>query len=572
MLLFEVRNLGFTIGGDFTDLFVPRLLDGNVATVIDPEDGLIGVANRDPEFDVLLTAPEVVIEASIFDDIIEEVDQVFELEIFSLDGSVIGNSVASFTIVDGDSVIPGSGPTVTLSVSDTELIEGEEFTVFFDVDETTGAIPAGGLQLFVDSGATDLGEFNIFGENGIDPETDLVGIAGFPEQGDDLGGFFVTVVEPSASITLSVFEDGPNEGLETINFSLANGEQYEVTPDGQDVTLTINDGGEGAEYDLESGVTSVYLDFDLLEDVAGISLVSADSDVEPEDRFAFLPEFQVGFEITDETDFRFEPVGFVPVGGSIEHAGTITLAVGEAQVTVGEFSIGYNAARASERRSGFFVADTLDDALGLGILFDLGIPATAEVSGIDGDDLNLGDADLLLSPELAGALGNADLAGADVGDARVDGLVSLVLPSVSVSITPDTVIENEDGASFTGTFTVDGNIPPVAFDADGNYVAGGLSVFLDVKEVFELANQFDTFIETNLTFGSSEAAASQPNIFELILFEETSELTITIFDDIIEEEPFTYNFELVDDLEGSDYIRPLAKVFRGIVKDYSFFA
>ncbi|EHJ13204.1 hypothetical protein CWATWH0003_2107t5, partial [Crocosphaera watsonii WH 0003] len=517
----------FTIGGDFTDLFVPRLLDGNVATVIDPEDGLIGVANRDPEFDVLLTAPEVVIEASIFDDIIEEVDQVFELEIFSLDGSVIGNSVASFTIVDGDSVIPGSGPTVTLSVSDTELIEGEEFTVFFDVDETTGAIPAGGLQLFVDSGATDLGEFNIFGENGIDPETDLVGIAGFPEQGDDLGGFFVTVVEPSASITLSVFEDGPNEGLETINFSLANGEQYEVTPDGQDVTLTINDGGEGAEYDLESGVTSVYLDFDLLEDVAGISLVSADSDVEPEDRFAFLPEFQVGFEITDETDFRFEPVGFVPVGGSIEHAGTITLAVGEAQVTVGEFSIGYNAARASERRSGFFVADTLDDALGLGILFDLGIPETAAVSGIDGDDLNLGDADLLLSPELAGALGNADLAGADVGDARVDGLVSLVLPSVSVSITPDTVIENEDGASFTGTFTVDGNIPPVAFDADGNYVAGGLSVFLDVKEVFELANQFDTFIETNLTFGSSEAAASQPNIFELILFEETSELTIT---------------------------------------------
>ncbi|WP_072060874.1 calcium-binding protein [Crocosphaera watsonii] len=117
-----------------------------------------------------------------------------------------------------------------------------------------------------------------------------------------------------------------------------------------------------------------------------------------------------------------------------------------------------------------------------------------------------------------------------------------------------TVIENEDGASFTGTFTVDGNIPPVAFDADGNYVAGGLSVFLDVKEVFELANQFDTFIETNLTFGSSEAAASQPNIFELILFEETSELTITIFDDIIEEEPFTYNFELVDNLEGSDYI------------------
>ncbi|EHJ15020.1 Hemolysin-type calcium-binding region, partial [Crocosphaera watsonii WH 0003] len=128
------------------------------------------------------------------------------------------------------------------------------------------------------------------------------------------------------------------------------------------------------------------------------------------------------------------------------------------------------------------------------------------------------------------------------------------LPSVSFSITPDTVIENEPGAAFTGTFTVDGNIPTVTFDADGNYVSGGLSVFLDAKEIFELARQFDLFIETDLTIGSSEPAASQPNLFEFILFEETSDITITIFDDIVEEEPFTYNFELLEDQVGSDYI------------------
>ncbi|MEL4894799.1 histidine phosphatase family protein, partial [Crocosphaera sp. Alani8] len=49
----------------------------------------------------------------------------------------------------------------------------------------------------------------------------------------------------------------------------------------------------------------------------------------------------------------------------------------------------------------------------------------------------VGDADLLVSPELAAALQNTDLTGADVGDARVDGFVSLVddtLPVVSFNL------------------------------------------------------------------------------------------------------------------------------------------
>ncbi|MEL6765117.1 MAG: calcium-binding protein, partial [Cyanobacteria bacterium J06607_6] len=146
--------------------------------------------------------------------------------------------ISTVTVVDGDSVIPGSGPTVSLSVNQTELTEGDEFTVSFNVD---GAIPEGGLELFIDAGPTALGEFDIFGENGIDPVTDLVGLAGFPVQGGDLGGFFVTLVENQASITLSVFDDGANEGPETLTFELTNGEAYEVAPDASTVTLSIND-------------------------------------------------------------------------------------------------------------------------------------------------------------------------------------------------------------------------------------------------------------------------------------------------------------------------------------------
>ncbi|MEO0408262.1 MAG: M10 family metallopeptidase C-terminal domain-containing protein, partial [Cyanobacteria bacterium P01_A01_bin.135] len=91
-----------------------------------------------------------------------------------------------------------------------------------------------------------------------------------------------------------------------------------------------------------------------------------------------------------------------------------------AEATVGEFSIGFDASRVTDTASGFFVADTLDDPLGLEVLFDLSAPGTASVMN---EELEISGADLLVSPELAGALGMADLAGADVGDARIDAMV-----------------------------------------------------------------------------------------------------------------------------------------------------
>ncbi|MBW4652810.1 MAG: bifunctional metallophosphatase/5'-nucleotidase [Kaiparowitsia implicata GSE-PSE-MK54-09C] len=162
------------------------------------------------------------------------------------------------------------------------------------------------------------------------------------------------------------------------------------------------------------GVTSVFLDLPLLELAAGLVLVSADSTVEP-----FSDEFQVGFGITNASDFTFTVPPFTPVGGTIEHTGTVTFSlVGAPQiaVTVGNFSIGFDADRVTDIASGFFVEDTIEGN-GLDVLFDIGTPDTLSA---DDTVLTISEADLLLAAEFATALGLSELAGAEVGAARVD--------------------------------------------------------------------------------------------------------------------------------------------------------
>ena len=159
---------------------------------------------------------------------------------------------------------------------------------------------------------------------------------------------------------------------------------------------------------VDLGITSVFLDF---ETATGITLAGVDSNGE-----AFSEEFQVGFPIIEDTDFTFETEPFTPVSGTIEHSGTITLGEGPMSVTLGEFSIGFDAERVSDTASGFFVADTTEDALGLEILFDVGIPGNV----VTDEGLTISEADLLIAPELAEALGNEDSIGADIGDTRID--------------------------------------------------------------------------------------------------------------------------------------------------------
>ncbi|MEM9503598.1 MAG: hypothetical protein AAGA01_06535 [Cyanobacteria bacterium P01_E01_bin.43] len=179
---------------------------------------------------------------------------------------------------------------------------------------------------------------------------------------------------------------------------------------------------------VETGTTSVFLDLELLEAAAGLVLEGVDSEAMP-----FSDDFQVGFAINDETDFTYAIDPFAPTGGSIEHDGTITFDTvdnPDADITVGEFSIGFDASRVTDTASGFFVADTLDGN-GLDILFDISVPGVVEATAAD---LTIAETDLLLSAEFASALGLAELTGADVGDARIDAFTSDLVGQARVAI------------------------------------------------------------------------------------------------------------------------------------------
>ncbi|WP_366524901.1 pre-peptidase C-terminal domain-containing protein [Acaryochloris sp. IP29b_bin.137] len=201
-------------------------------------------------FELILLENTSTITLEILNDVIQEADQDYAFSIIENDGSISSNYIVNpdassdtITLIDGNGG-PGIGPTVGISVTETELSEGDEFTVNFTVD---GDIPAEGLTVLVDSetfGA--LGEFNLFNEDGS-PAFTTTGIDGIPEVGDTgASSFLVTLTDPEASITLSVFDDGPGEGLESLTFSVIDGEVYEVSDTNGSFTLNINDESTGS--------------------------------------------------------------------------------------------------------------------------------------------------------------------------------------------------------------------------------------------------------------------------------------------------------------------------------------
>lgn len=174
------------------------------------------------------------------------------------------------------------------------------------------------------------------------------------------------------------------------------------------------------EFDVTGGQTSVLLDTDTLAAAASLSLSGVSSDVIAPGE---LGDMSVAFGINDRnasmlpTTFSYD-AGLGSFAGSIEHTGSVFF--NSDSVEVGNFSIGYDAARVGGDRSGFFVESTTGIAA---ILFDVAAPSflSADANGL------IIEADLLVSSEFAGflldnQLASADLTGADVGDARVNAV------------------------------------------------------------------------------------------------------------------------------------------------------
>ena len=169
--------------------------------------------------------------------------------------------------------------------------------------------------------------------------------------------------------------------------------------------------------DVVGGQTSVLLDAELLESAAGLTISGVSSDVIVPGN---LGTDSVAFDINSRsatapllpTTFTYDSDAFAPFSGTIEHLGSVFF--NDGAIEVGNFTIGFDASRASDDISGFFVESTVGVEA---ILSDVAPPSSLVATATD---LTIA-ADLLVSPEFAGFLG-LDLTGADVGDALVEGI------------------------------------------------------------------------------------------------------------------------------------------------------
>ncbi|MEM9219708.1 MAG: PPC domain-containing protein [Cyanobacteria bacterium P01_F01_bin.150] len=137
-------------------------------------------------------------------------------------------------------------PEVGITISESTLIETDqtETTLTLTLSE---APPEEGLTIFVDSEdettvGSPLSQFAVL-------EADVTG-GNFPIPNADSSGFFFTVTEQTATITLSVFDEltvpgidplAVQEGVVALNFALQPLDGYTINPAASDVNLIIAD-------------------------------------------------------------------------------------------------------------------------------------------------------------------------------------------------------------------------------------------------------------------------------------------------------------------------------------------
>lgn len=174
--------------------------------------------------------------------------------------------------------------------------------------------------------------------------------------------------------------------------------------------------------DVTGGQTSVLLDTATLSSAASLELSGVSAGVIAPGN---LGDGSVAFGINARdaaslpTTFSYDSDDFLGTfGGTIEHTGSVFF--NDDAVEVGDFTIGFDAMRVGDDRSGFFVASTTGISA---ILFDVANPSSLSATA---SSLEI-RADLLVSSEfaqflLANQLASADLTGADVGDALVQAV------------------------------------------------------------------------------------------------------------------------------------------------------
>ncbi|NJK33565.1 MAG: DUF4114 domain-containing protein [Oscillatoriales cyanobacterium SM2_2_1] len=212
--------------------------------------------------------------------------------------------------------------------------------------------------------------------------------------------------------------------------------------------------GGTTNVEVIGGITSVALDPAVLA-LVNLSVAGASNTVAAATGVGKTTDVAVGFTIVNNAGTNLVLNGATPVSGQIDHTGIVDLQrdliarefngranfarPGSEQdalaeflstrfgattpfgklTTLGDFTIGFDATRVGGSRSGFFVSTNIDDdGLAGVVVFDISAPQN--VSSPTATTLVIGGADLLISQELAGFLGNGALAGTDIGAAQIN--------------------------------------------------------------------------------------------------------------------------------------------------------
>ena len=166
-------------------------------------------------------------------------------------------------------------PEVSITVSETRLIESEgtETTLTFTLSEPP---PAEGVVVYLDSEddplvGNVLGQFRVL-------EAEITG-GNFPVPNGDLSGFFFTISEQTATITLPVFDelsvglDIPpedlQEGIVDFTFALQPQAGYTINPDASGIQITVLDNPESQIQVGLTGSTAVDADSTTLIEAEG---------------------------------------------------------------------------------------------------------------------------------------------------------------------------------------------------------------------------------------------------------------------------------------------------------------
>jgi hypothetical protein len=236
----------------FTNLQTRFNADGSLRQFITPNTivsgGILGAVEPDlSSFKFTITKPTATIQLPVLNDLIEEADQTYRYSLRPSEAYSVNPAAASASFRVSDGVAGGVGPTIGFTAAPTALYESEQtaVTLTFNV---TGTLPPEGVVVVLDGGIPRaVAEFDVTASNPRTPENNFVATGPVVSGGRIVGtnetasALLFRITEPTATITVPVFQDDETEGTETFTYRLLDGELYQVNPSASSATITIGD-------------------------------------------------------------------------------------------------------------------------------------------------------------------------------------------------------------------------------------------------------------------------------------------------------------------------------------------